>query len=369
MSTTPTTSSLNTERSVKVSFAAIEPYTATNIVSADERKESGKEWVSWGDGNKYPQYLDTLYNTSVTLQTIINGTADYVVGNSVQVNVDAWKERINADGDTMEDLIGMLAVDNLKYGGFAFAVIRDRLGNVAELAYIDVARLRADKDREVFYYSEEWGKSRAKVLKYPKFTVGDSNPTSIVYVAGAKTRGIYPVAMWNAAVRSAEIEKQITDFHLNNIANGFSGGYAFNFNNGVPDDDTQQQIERNINEKFSGADNAGRIVLSFNADREHALDIAKLDTDDLDKKYDLVRVWCREQIFTAFRAVPCLFGLMTENNGFSREEFLQAFELYNTTVVRPIQRAIGRTLDKVLGATDVVTIVPFSLTVTENITE
>jgi hypothetical protein len=60
---------------------------------------------------------------------------------------------------------------------------------------------------------------------------------------------------------------------------------------------------------------------------------------------------------------------MTENNGFSREEFLQAFELYNTTVVRPIQRSICRELDKVLGMADSVTIVPFSLDVTDNITE
>lgn len=366
---TPNITTQNTERRQRVAFAAIEPYTVSNIMSAEEREERGKEWVSWGDGNRYPQYLDTLYNSSTTLQTIINGTADYVLGNNVQVNVEAWRTKINSDGETLEDLIGMLAVDYLKYGGFAFSVIRDRIGHIAELAYIDVARLRSDKDREVFYYSEDWRASRVKVLRYPKFGINDANPTSIVYYAGNKTRGTYPVPLWNAAVRSAEIDKQITDFHLNNIANGFSGGYALNFNNGIPDDEQKMEIEREVMRKFSGAENAGRIVLAFNEDRDHALDIVKLDTDDLDKKYSLVREWSREQIFTAFRAVPCLFGLMTENNGFSREEFLQAFELYNTTVVRPIQRIICRELDKVLGVTDAVTIVPFSLKVTENITE
>lgn len=366
---TPTNTTPNIEQSKKIAFAAIEPYTASNIVSGEEREERGKEWMSWGDGNRYPQYLDTLYNNSTTLQTIINGTADYVLGNDVQVNAEAWSAKVNSKGDTMEDLIAMLAVDYLKYGGFAFSVIRDRIGNVAELSYIDVARLRTDKDREVFYYSEDWKASRVKVLKYPKFGIKDTNPTSIVYFAGTKTRGTYPVPMWNAAVRSAEIERQITGFHLNNIANGFSGGYALNFNNGVPDDEQKAEIEREVMRKFSGAENAGRIVLSFNADREHALEIVKLDTDDLDKKYDLVRTWSREQIFTAFRAVPCLFGLMTENNGFSREEFLQAFELYNTTMVRPIQRSICRELDKVFGVANAVSIVPFSLDVTDNITE
>ena len=369
MATKANTTTPNTEHNHKLLFSAIEPYVTSNIVSAEEREERGKEWVSWGDGNKYPQYLDTLYNNSTTLQTIINGTADYVSGNAVQVNVEQWRTKVNSEGQTIEDMIAMLAVDYLKYGGFALVVIRDRIGNIAELSYIDVARLRTDRDREVFYYSEDWSKSRVKVLRYPKFGAQDTNPTSIVYYAGNKTRGTYPVPMWNAAVRSAEIDKQITDFHLNNIANGFSGGYAFNFNNGQPDDEQKMEIERDVMRKFSGAENAGRIVMSFNENREHALDITKLDTDDLDKKYDLVRTWCREQMFTAFRAVPCLFGLMTENNGFSREEFLQAFELYNTTMVRPIQRIITRELDKVLGVRDAVTIVPFSLEITDNITE
>lgn len=366
---TPTTTIQNIENNVKVAFAAIEPYTISNIISAEEKEERGREWVSWGDGNRYPQYLDGLYNGSATLQSIINGTADYVSGSNIQINIDKFKSRINGDGDTIDDLIAMLAVDYLKYGGFAFVVIRDRIGNIAELSYIDVARLRSDKDREVFYYSEDWNKSRVKVLKYPKFATNDANATSIVYYAGNKTRGTYPVPMWNASVLAAEIDKQINIYHLNNIANGFSGGYAFNFNNGVPDDEQKLEIERNIMQKFSGAENAGRIVMSFNADRDHALDITKLETDGNDTKYDQVRKRAKEELFTAFRAVPCLFGLMTENNGFSREEFLQAFELYNTTMVKPIQRAITRTIDKVLGVNDAISIVPFALETTENITE
>ena len=355
--------------SKRVLFSAIAPYVASNIVSAEEKDERGKEYVSWGDGNKYPQYLDSLYNSAPTLQTIINGTADFVSGSSIQMNIERWQNAVNSDGDTIDDLVAMLAVDYLKYGGFAFTVIRDMAGNVAELSYIDVARLRCDRDREVFYYSEDWSKTRIKVLKYPKFGVNDANPTSIFYFAGSKTRGTYPVPMWNASVVSAEIERLIGTFHLNNISNGFSGGYLLNFNNGEPNDEQKVEIERNAMSKLCGADNAGRLVMSFNADREHALDITKLDTDDLDKKYELVRKWSREELFTAFRAVPSLFGLMTENNGFSREEFLQAFELYNLTVVAPIQRIITRAIDKVSGVRDSISIVPFALASTDNISE
>lgn len=369
MSSAQNTTIPSTGESKKFYFAAIDRYLTTNIVSSEEKEQRGRDYISWGENNKYPHYLDTLYNTSVTLQTIINGTADYVVGNGVICNYADMAERVNSKGDTMHDLVQLLAADYLKYGGFAMCIIRNNLGEVAELDYIDVSRLRCDKRREVFYYSEDWSASRVKTLKYPKFSHNDANATSIMYYEGTKTRNVYPVPIWNAAVRSAEIDRQITDFHLNAIMNGFSGGYAFNFNNGEPDDEQKVEMERDLNDKFGGAANAGRIIMSFNADREHALEIIKLDTDDLDKKYELVREWVRQQLFTAFRAIPCLFGLMTENNGFSREEFLQAFELYNQTMVRPIQQTIVREISKVLDMPDAISIMPFKLEQAEKMTE
>lgn len=342
-------------------FAAIDTYTATATVSSEEIESRGKDYVLWGVKNDYPDYLRGLYNSSTTLQTIINGVVDFILGNDVSSTVPAMMDKVNADGDTIYDLVKLIAEDYLIYGGFAISVVRNRDGRVGELKYVDVSRLRSDKNNTVFYYSEEWSKSRVRTIKYPEFAPTDTNEVSIFYYKGTKTRGTYPVPIWNAATKDAEIDRLITDFHLNNINNGFAASFFVNFNNGVPEEDQQEEIERNIIEKFGGSANAGRIGISYNEDREHALTVERIESDDLDKKYELLRTWTREQLFTAFRAIPCLFGLMTENNGFSREEFSQAFELYSKTMVRPMQITICRALDKVLGVKDSVIIEPFKL--------
>ena len=102
-------------------------------------------------------------------------------------------------------------------------------------------------------------------------------------------------------------------------------------------------------------------MLNFANGKENAAEITKLETEDFGEKYKAAATRAREQIFTAFRAVPALFGLMTESKGFSQEEFEQAFNLYNRTVVRSIQTLICDEIDKVFGVPETMTITPFSI--------
>ena len=56
-----------------------------------------------------------------------------------------------------------------------------------------------------------------------------------------------------------------------------------------------------------------------------------------------------------------MFGIPTENNGFSAEEYESAFRLYNRTMVRPVQRMIADAYDKIYGQKGVLNIKPFTL--------
>lgn len=139
------------------------------------------------------------------------------------------------------------------------------------------------------------------------------------------------------------------------------GNLIINFNNGEPTDEIREEIERNINEKFSGYQNAGRILISYNADEANKTTIERLDSDDFDEKYQSLSERTRDQIFCAFRANPSLFGL-NYSSGFNENEFNEAFKLYNRTFVRPIQSEICDSFDKIFGIKNSITIEPFSLT-------
>ena len=251
-------------------------------------------------------------------------------------------------------------------------LFRDLAGRVAEIHYLDMRFLRTNKECDVFYYCENWQKKGKKdVVVYPAFmeipnwdALSDeqknANASSVVFVKAVHTQ-VYPAPVYAAAVKACEIERLIDDFHISDINNHFVSSAVINFNNGDPGDEVKKQVENEVNEKFCGASNGGRIMLSWNPNKESATEIVEFKVEDFGERYKALSEHSRQQIFTSFRANPNLFGIPTEGNGFANEQYEESYRLYSRTQIRPIQRLICDTYDRIYGKPGVLTITPFSL--------
>ena len=369
----------NTEQNkparARISFAAIDPYVDTNIILPVEKFVSAKDLMEWGTRNSYPDYLLDLYNNVPTLRAIINGNIDFIAGDDVSIlplTQHLQNGIMNNRGDHIREQIKDISKDYEIYGGFALQIIRNLIGEVAEVYYIDMRFLRTNKEGNVFYYCEDWSKSvRKDVIVYPAFMPNlnwealddearNRNASSILYVKNVHTQ-VYPAPLYAASIKACEIERLIDDFHLSDINNHFVSSAIINFNNGIPDDDVKEQIEREFTEKFCGASNGGRTAFSWNPNKESATDIVEFEVKDFGERYKTLSEHSRQQIFTAFRANPNLFGIPTEGNGFANEQYAESFKLYNRTQIKPVQRMIADAYDKIYGQPKVLTIVPFSM--------
>ena len=181
-----------------------------------------------------------------------------------------------------------------------------------------------------------------------------------IFQPADNTKETYPTPIYGSAIIACEIEKAINQYSLNEINNNFLTTKIINFNNGVPDDELKVQIERELNEKFSGYQNAGRLMVSFNDGKENETSITDLGSDNLVDRYNQLADRCKKQIFIAFRATPNLLGDPTETTGFNSQEFAEAFKLFNRTVVNPMQRDVVRQLELILGKGNI-TILPFAI--------
>ena len=363
---------------VPVSFAALDPWLESHIVSPKETVLKGKDLVEWGDHNAYPDYLLDLSKTVTTLGTIIGGTTDFVAGDDASItplHEGLPANAMNYKGDLITEQVEDLARNVLTYGGFALQVIRGRDGSVAEVYFVDMRFLRMNKEGNVFYYSEKWGRTGTKdAVVYPVFRPDvkekwfsledeerNRHASSILLVKTDRTQ-VYPSPVWAASVKACEIERLVDDYHLNSISNGFASSLIVNFNNGVPTDQVKDEIEADFSEKFTGTGNAGRVMFSWNRDKGSATTVETPEITDFGEKYKALAENSTKKIFTAFRAIPLLFGLTAGiSTGFSTDEFEQSFKLYNRTVVRPIQKMICDAYDKIYGMKGVLKITPFSL--------
>ena len=326
-------------------FSIIENRTKT-IPVLKETKITGKKYGGYGEYNKYPEYLFSLYQNSTLLQSIINGIVDYAIGQGVKSSF--LNDAVNADGETWDDVLKNLFLDFLVTGGFAFNGLRDHNGSISEIYWIDVAHVRLSEDGKTGYYDDNitgWG---SKPKEIPIFDPLQKQSSFLFYYKGA-SRGLYPIPRWSGAIKAVETSCEISNYHLNSILNNFSPSAIISFNNGVPDKKTQEDMEKRINKKFVGSDNVNRFILSFSENGENATTVQRIDSDNPDAKFHTLKESITEEIFIAFRATPALFGMNPENTGFSKTEFLESFQLFNKTVIEPIQKSVNKVFGKIFN--------------------
>lgn len=339
---------MNTENKETMHFAIIENKSKV-IPVLEETKIAGKKYVGYGKDNKYPEYLFSLYQNSTILQSIINGIIDYTIGQGVTGRF--LSDQVNVDGETYDDLFRNLYLDYLVTGGFAFNVLRDAENRISELYWVNVSHIRLSDDGKTAYYDDNisgWG---SKPKELPIFDPKKKQKSSIFYYKGA-SRGLYPVPRWSGAIKAVETSCEISNYHLNSILNNFSPSAIISFNNGVPDKETQEAIEKKINKKFVGSDNVNRFILSFSESGENATSVQRLDSDHADEKFHTLKDSITEEIFITFRATPALFGMNPKNTGFSKTEFLESFQLFYKTMIEPLQKTFIKIFNKVFDTTE-----------------
>ena len=305
-------------------------------------------YVKWGEDNNFPDYLFELFKNSSQMAAIILQMKNYVLGNGLTSNF--YLKIVNRKLETFENFIDKLVFDYLLYGGFAFQIIKNKLGQIAELNHLDFKYIRVDEDETKVFFSKDWSKGRRTPLVYDRWDVNSNSSNSVFYYKGHLTRECYPMPFYISCLTSLEISTQIGDFHLNNLLNGFSPSCIINFNNGSNiSEDVQDEIEEAVKEKFCGTENASKILLSFNDDLTHKTTFERLADDGMIDKYNNLQQTTEKDIFRAFRMNKLLLGDGSDNTGFNKQAYLESFALYNKSVVEPIQREIEGVLDISLG--------------------
>lgn len=328
-----------------------------------EINRSGGEYVYYGNDNRFPQYLWGLYLKSPILSSIINGTADFVYGDGIEwnENLAIKSDYINQDGDTLEDIVKKITIDNLIFGGFALKINRNANMQISDIQWLDFQNIRINDEETCVTYWAKGFKYFEKKEKYPVYD--DLNPymTSVFYFKGHITRAHYPVPRYVGALAAIETSTEISKFHLNTIHNNFSANFIVNYNNVDYTEEQKKEIINGIRENFTSAENAGRFMVAFNNGKENAVTVARIPEDNFDKKYDALKDSTMKDIFVSFRAQPQLFGFTIEGSLFNKEEYSEAFSLYNRTCVKPLQADIERCFSKIFDTENVIKIKPFTV--------
>ena len=301
------------------------------------KEHRSKDWVLFGTDdewkNRYPDYLIHLYNSSPKNNAIINKKCEYVKGQGVTSE---------GAGRTLEDKIAMgsylakiedsrvrerITLDLILFGGFSSEMIYNKGGDKVEPYHIDFSNVRVSKqvwneesndwEKPKYYYTSDW--SVRKPQDNPDFTefeCFDPNETMdkskrylYYYKEYRPDLGTYPLPDYLASVPYIAADYEISNFTINNVKNGFSGGYLVNFYNGEPSEDQKRDIVANFDAVLHGTDNAGKSIKSFNEDKDSGVEITPLSANGQDDRYLNLNNTIRDEIYTGHGVDPVIAGL------------------------------------------------------------
>jgi hypothetical protein len=320
-------------------------------------------YITYGFANEYPYYLLDNYRRSSKHNAIVNGKVNYIMGGGWQAGDDLTVEQQARfikffDGmsstEDLNDITEKLVLDLELFNGFAVAVTWSKLGTIAKMEHVPFEKIRVDKEDKMFqvadWYNDDMMQLFPKVgdiEKIPAFDPENRLGKQLfyyrVYAAGVKH---YPLPEYIGGNAWIEADVQVANFHNNNLRNNFWGGYLINFNNGIPTPEEQGDIERQIKRKFSGTDNAGRFVVTFNDDAANAPTLEPLTPSDMDKQFEILNKAIQQEIFIAHRVTnPMLFGVKTEGQLGGRNELVEGYELFKATYVNDRVRKVERMIN------------------------
>jgi hypothetical protein len=331
-----------------------------DVTAVFEDIKTRYDWVPVGilGQDDYFQLITDAFNTSTTTSACVEGIADLIFGKGLYSKNEAFKAILPKLIPQEESK--RVAFDLKLYGNGAYQVYWNKEHTkVIKFYHVPVQNLRAEKIYsnpriENYFYCTDWKDQKAQKHKQKIPVFGTSNENvEILYIKNySPGHYYYSLPDWIASLQFAYVEADLSNLHLNNIANGFMPVVMVNFNNGVPAPEERQVTENMIEDKFTGSRNAGRFMLSFNDDPALKPTIDVIQTDNLHEKYQYVADYAQDRILVAHRVTsPLLFGIRTANNGFSSqsEEMMTAYSILQTMTINAFQNVLLQAIDGALA--------------------
>lgn len=334
---------------------------------------ANKDYIQFGTDNMYPQYLLELYNGSSINNAIIKGVSAMIYGEGLDAtdkqdseeHKEQWLRLTSLLGHSQKDLLKCLAFD-LKLFGMCYVntIWNKPRTKIVEMYHIPAQYIRSGKadgygNVNEYYYSADWTNTRKhKPRTYKAFDEKDRTSASQVLCIKDYSPGSYYYSLpdYQGSTSYIQLDMEIAQFHLSNIKSGMFPSMAVNFANGVPTREERRTIERQINSKFGGSGNAGKILITFNDGKDTAPEIIPINANDNSDSYQFLSTETTRKVLTGHRVTsPLLFGVKGDGSGFGNnaDELRDSYSLFSNTVIKPFQNTLLSGLQAIFDICDI----------------
>jgi phage portal protein BeeE len=335
---------------IKVDKLTFAVDTLTNFTEVVNRNNA---FVSWGLDNMFPEELYRLLDMSPIHNACVRSKVDNCFGagyiNDYKVN----------SKQTLNDIGRQLYFELIVTGNLFLEIVwrNSRADGIAGFHIIPSKYIRVHKPIELgapatkYLYCRDWANWRkAGMIEFSEFDPMNFTDRQIVHIRMFQPGyDYYGAPDYLSTINDIRLNHQITVYNLANLINGANPSLWVHFNTPAPDSENEQtQILRNIENRYQGSENAGRVIVSY-GDSNEKPDITQITSNLQQGFYSEVFELVQKQILSGHKIVDgSLIGLPNPGGFSSSADQLQtAYQLFLKTSINPLQTFMNRELKDV----------------------
>jgi hypothetical protein len=321
------------------------------------------ELVYFGVDNLYPNLLNNLYYASSFHAAIINFKNQHLVGQGYEL-IHAYKSQ--ADMISIHQMAHIFNQEFLEKMAFDYN-IHNRLTwkiywnkehtKVIGIERMDPAKIRSQKKVngvvKTYVYNSDWGyKNNYQTKEYlPAFDTFAKKEQEQLFVWQGFAPGLdyYTQPAYAAATNFIYLDGQISFYHKSNIENSINPSMIIKMYEKPANDREQQEFIHNMRRSFTGASNAGKMLVFFSNSKEEAPDVQTVEPNSLDETFLTTQKSIIENISYAHGMSPILLGVSQPGSLGNSNELEMAYKIFNNVYTKPSQDTLNKILTMFYG--------------------
>lgn len=332
---------------INLSEPEIKPYTGVRLLTTSD-------FIPLGADNLFPQALALFCRTSPNHRGILNSKHTYMMGDGLvsdDTKVTDLFTEVNAEGESMNQVISRIDTDYGMFGNGWFELITDKNGTFLWFSHLDSTKVRLEKGGENVIIHPDWAKDSGKYDKYrkymslyPNFQPDKSESgfpayRCIYHLSKYEPEFVYyGVPQYLSSKDSIQIDLKTNKWNLARLKNSFRvSGLLF-----VPvkDPEEAEEVLSRIKKDFIGEDNQAKLLTIAKgraADNEKAERAQLMETkQDDDGSWIKLHSQSVSDMIVSHGWFRSLTGI-ADNTGFDTQRILNEYEVALNTVINERQ--------------------------------
>lgn len=318
----------------------------------------------WGSkfDNAFPDLLIDLYsNGSAVHQNLVDTKESLITGNNLQCENDGdssllnpFIRKRNKSGDNLQDVYGKTAKDMALFDAAVLQVVFNREGKVAEIYFVPNQNFRFGLPNkygqvEFGYLSRGWGQInnsiQQRIRDSVKIRMWDPHqwkkyPTQLLYIK-KHSFDYYAIPAYNSTIPWIMVDRELSDFHLNNIRSNFFLSMMLTQVKGSMSDEQIDENSRELEKFYSGA-KGRKVLLSYVDNMADKPIVDTIQGTEQDKVFDILSTEAFQHVITGHRGYPILGGFeggSSDLNGDSNK-LTVAIRAFTQLVTNPMKQVL-----------------------------